>query len=76
MVAYTDDAEGVMPTDDLPMRITRIDLRPTVTLADNDRPRPTEERLLHLTEVAHRQCFIANSLRSDVVVSPTFTWRT
>ena len=45
-----------------------------VVLADTDRARPTTERLLHLTEVAHQQCFIANSLTSDVVVTPTFTW--
>ncbi len=74
VVAYADDAVGTMPADDLPMRITRIDLRPTVTLADTDRARPTAERLAHLTEVAHRECFIANSLRTDVVVSPTFAW--
>lgn len=74
VVAYADDAHAVMPEDDLPMRITRIELRPMVTLADTDRARPDEERLLHLTEVAHRQCFIANSLRSEVLVSPTFTW--
>lgn len=76
VVAYTDEAEGTMPTDDPPVRITRIDLRPSVTLADTDRERPTGERLGNLTEVAHRECFIANSLRTEVVVSPTFTWST
>lgn len=76
VVAYTDEAEGTMPTDDPPMRITRIDLRPAITLADTDRARPTPESLRHLTEVAHRECFIANSLRTDVVVEPTFTWST
>lgn len=74
VVAYADDARAVMPEDDHPMRITRIELRPEVTLADTGRARPEEARLRHLSDVAHRQCFIANSLRSDVVVSPTFTW--
>ena len=74
VVAYRDDAEAVMPEDDLPVRITRIDLRPAITLADTASERPTEERLVHLCEVAHRQCFIANSLTTDVVVTPTFTW--
>ena len=74
VVSYRDDAEAVMPEDDPPMRITRIDLRPQVELADTDAARPTAERLVHLTEVAHRECFIANSLTSEVTVSPTFTW--
>ena len=74
VVAYADETTAVMPEDDPPMRITRIEIRPTVTLADTDRPRPTAERLAHLTEVAHKECFIANSLASEVVVTPTFTW--
>ena len=74
VVAYADEAHGVMPEDDPPMRLTRIELHPVITLADTDRCRPTPERLAHLTEVAHRECFIANSLRTEVVVTPTFTW--
>lgn len=72
VVAYVDEATAVMPEDERPMRITRIDLRPTVTLAANERPIPDDERLHHLTEVAHRECFIANSLRTEVRVAPTF----
>lgn len=76
VVGYRDEAVAVMPEDDPPVRITRIDLHPEVTLAAGDRPRPDEGRLHHLTEIAHRECFIANSLRSDVVVHPTFHWVT
>lgn len=72
VVAYRDDAVAVMPESDPPVRITRIDLHPTVTIATGDRPPVEEGRLRHLTEVAHRECFIANSLRSEVVVHPTF----
>ena len=75
VVAYTDDAAAVMPEDDPPTRITRIHLDPLVVLADTDRARPSAERLLHLTEVAHRECYVANSLRTEVVVTPTFSWR-
>lgn len=74
VVAYTDETTAVMPESEAPIRITRIDIRPTVTLADTDRDRPTDERLAHLTEVAHKECFIANSLSSEVVVTPTFRW--
>ena len=75
VVAYDDAAEAVMPEDDPPVRITRIDLRPRVVLADTGAARPTDDRLRHLAEVAHRECFIANSLASEVVVSPSFSWR-
>ncbi len=74
VVAYRDDAAGEMPEDDPPMRLVRIVLRPAIVLADTGRPRPTADRLAHLVEVAHRECFIANSLRTEVVVEPTFTW--
>ncbi|MBX3286501.1 MAG: OsmC family protein [Actinobacteria bacterium] len=74
VVAYADEAHGVMPEDDPPLRIVRIELHPVVSLADTGRPRPSAERLRHLAEVAHRECFIANSLRTEVAVDPTFTW--
>ena len=74
VVGYLDEATAEMPEDDPPMRIVRIHLHPTVTLADTDRARPDRARLEHLAEVAHRECFIANSLRTEVVVTPTFTW--
>lgn len=63
---YHDDAEGVMPEDDHPMRITRIVLKPRITLA----PGPSEERVTKLVERAHELCFIANSLSSEVAVEP------
>ena len=75
VVGYLDEATAEMPEDDPPVRIVRIELRPRIELADTDRPRPSTERLAHLVEVAHRECFIANSLRTDVVVHPTFAWR-
>lgn len=74
VVAYRDAAEAVMPEDDRPVRVTRIDLHPVIELADTDRPRPTDARLTHLCEVAHRECYVANSLRTEVVCHPTFRW--
>lgn len=76
VVDYRDSAVALMPEDDPPVRITRIDLHPAITLVAGERPRPEDGRLRHLVEVAHRECFIANSLRSEVVVHPTFTWTT
>jgi len=71
VVAYEDEGEGVMPEDDKPMRITRIVLRPRITVAGD----VAEDRVRHLVDVAHRECFIANSLRTEVVVEPVIERR-
>ncbi|MCU1462099.1 MAG: OsmC family protein [Acidimicrobiales bacterium] len=71
VVTYEDDAEGEMPAGDPPLRITAITLRPQITL----RPGPSEARVRRLVEVAHRECFIANSLRTEVRVEPTIVFR-
>jgi organic hydroperoxide reductase OsmC/OhrA len=69
VVEYRDDAEGEMPDADQRMWVDRILLRPRITVrGDVD-----EARLAHLVEVAHRECFIASSLRTEVVVEPAFT---
>src|SRR3954470_20280591 len=57
VIEYEDDAEGVMPEDDKPVRLTRIALRARVGV----RPGPTEERVVHLAHLAHDECYIANS---------------
>ena len=64
---YTDDAEGIMPDRELPMRITRITLRPRVLVAAGSDVSRFEE-LMHQ---AHESCFIANSLKTEVVVEAT-----
>jgi organic hydroperoxide reductase OsmC/OhrA len=68
---YTDEAEGEMDMDDRLARITRITLRPRIVLASG----PERERVEHLVEVAHRECFIANSLSSDMTIEPTIEFR-
>jgi organic hydroperoxide reductase OsmC/OhrA len=66
VIEYRDDAEGEMPEGDPPMRITRITLRPQIVVWED----VSESRVRHLVEVAHRECFIANSLTTEVVVEP------
>jgi|GEM_PF-463328 len=66
VLGYSDDAVGVMPASDHPMRITRIGLRPRIVVAAG----PTAEQVGHLVDVAHRECYIANSLSADVTVVP------
>ena len=69
VVGYHDEAEGEMPEGGRPMRITRITLRPRITV----RGEVSDSRILHLVEVGHRECFISNSLTAEIVVEPTIT---
>lgn len=69
VVAYEDDAEGEMPEDDRPMRITRIVLRPQIAIRGDA---PDDGRLRQLVDTAHRHCFIANSLTSEIAIEPSF----
>jgi organic hydroperoxide reductase OsmC/OhrA len=67
VLTYRDDAEAVMPPEPVPMRITEIRLRPRITVASG-----TDEARIHtLVEVAHRECFIANTLACEVDVRAT-----
>ena len=63
---YRDEATATMPEASRPIRLAEIVLRPRITLAAG----PSEERVRHLVEVAHRECFIANSLATPVRVEP------
>lgn len=65
--AYEDNAEGVM--EKLPdgrQWISRITLRPSIEWAGEKLPTSGEVDELH--HAAHEQCYIANSLRSEIVV--------
>ncbi len=66
VLEYDDHAEARMPEDDKPLRLTRIMLRPRIVVG----PGVKEERVLRFTEMAHEQCYISNSLSTDVVVEP------
>jgi organic hydroperoxide reductase OsmC/OhrA len=63
---YRDDATATMPEADQPVRLAEILLRPRITLVAG----PSEERVRHLVEVAHRSCYVANSLATPVRVEP------
>lgn len=67
IVAYEDDGEAVMSESTRPARITEITLRPHITV----RAPATDRQVRRLVEVAHRECFIANTITSRVVLEPT-----
>lgn len=63
---YRDEAEGKM-TRIAPgrMAVTRVALRPAIAFEGRQ---PTAEELDHLHHAAHEDCFIANSVKTEVVV--------
>lgn len=65
--AYQDSATGLLeknPQGRLAM--TEVVLRPAVRFGGSDQPEPTELEQLH--QSAHRACFIANSVHTQVRV--------
>jgi organic hydroperoxide reductase OsmC/OhrA len=69
VVAYEDEAVGVMPSDVTPMRITAITLAPRIVVAAGTDVHRVEE----MVHEAHELCFIGNSLTTEVTVAPTVT---
>jgi len=64
---YQDEPVAILDknADGVPA-ITRVELRPTVTFSGERVP--TGEDISALHEKAHQHCFIANSVKCDVVV--------
>ena len=68
---YRDPAEGTMETNGRgKMVMSVVTLRPTVTFSGEQRP--TREQVDQMHHVAHDECFIANSVKSDVRVEPVY----
>lgn len=66
VLSYRDEAVGLMGKDDRGrIGLTRISLRPLIAFAGRQ---PGAEQLAALHHEAHEKCFIANSLRSEIVV--------
>jgi organic hydroperoxide reductase OsmC/OhrA len=67
---YVDDAQGVMSAreGDGRLWVSHVTLRPAVRFAGDKLPDVSEIQRLH--HRAHEECFIANSVRSDVQVEP------
>ena len=65
---YLDDASGVLEKNagGVPA-MTRVTLRPAVSFSGTP---PTSDEHARLHHKAHEQCFIANSVKTEVVVEP------
>jgi organic hydroperoxide reductase OsmC/OhrA len=68
VASYRDDAVGVMTKTPAGVAwISRVTLSPEITYA-GDR-RPTAEELAKLHHAAHEGCFIASSVKTEIVVA-------
>ena len=68
--SYVDDAEGIMERNaEGRMAMTRVTLRPRVVFSGEKTP--TREELDQMHHSAHDECFIANSVKTEVVCIPS-----
>jgi organic hydroperoxide reductase OsmC/OhrA len=64
---YADDAVGEMSKNERgKMWVSKVILAPAITFTGEKRPSP--EQLDELHHLAHEECYIANSVKSEVVV--------
>jgi organic hydroperoxide reductase OsmC/OhrA len=68
IVSYRDHAEGMM-AEVAPgkLAMSRVTLQPNIEWAG---PGPHDDHLAQLHREAHEACFIANSVRTEVVIAP------
>lgn len=67
--SYEDDALGRMErNEDGKLAVTRVELHPRVRFSGEKRPSGDELAKLH--ELAHGECFIASSVKTQVTVVP------
>jgi organic hydroperoxide reductase OsmC/OhrA len=68
VASYRDAAEGVMAKNENgKLAMTKVTLRPYIVFNDNQ---PDAATVDHLHHRAHDECYIANSVRTEVVVEP------
>jgi organic hydroperoxide reductase OsmC/OhrA len=68
---YVDEASGVLEKNSAGLAMmTRVTLRPAVSFSGTAPTKEEHERLHH---GAHKACFIANSVKSEVTCLPTLS---
>ncbi len=65
--SYEDEAEGTMTkSENGALWISQITLRPKIVWGGDKQP--TADEVAHLHHFGHEQCFIANSIKTEVIV--------
>ena len=69
--SYVDAAEGVMEKGaDGRIQMTRVTLKPQIVFAGDARPSAADVEALH--HKAHDACYIANSVKSEIVIEGAY----
>ncbi len=66
LTSYHSEAEGLLERVDGNLCFTRVTLRPTLSIEGS------EDEMRDLLDKAHAGCLVANSVKSEVVIEPTF----
>lgn len=67
--SYVDRASGIMEKNsEGKIAMTRITLRPEIVFGGERAP--TRDEIDRIHHESHEQCFIANSLKTDIIVEP------
>jgi organic hydroperoxide reductase OsmC/OhrA len=64
--AYESEATGLLEFVDTGYRFTRVELKPKIIVANQESIEPVLEAIRR----AHRDCLVANSLLTEVIVEP------
>ncbi len=68
VASYRDEAQGVMKKNaDGKLAMTKVELKPYIVFKGNQ---PSPETVKELHHRAHDECFIANSVTSEVTITP------
>ena len=66
---YSDDAVGYLEkNDDGRLAITLVELHPKIAFSGETLPTPDQIESMH--HLSHQECFIANSVNTEIVVLP------
>jgi organic hydroperoxide reductase OsmC/OhrA len=67
MDSYTDEAIGVLTKNEKGAPwVSLVTLHPKIVYSGDKKPSPEDEKKLH--HLAHEQCYIANSIKTEVTV--------
>jgi organic hydroperoxide reductase OsmC/OhrA len=68
IASYEDEAVGILSKNDRGVPwVSAVTLRPRIAYTGDRRPSEADEDTLH--HAAHEQCFIANSVKTEITVS-------
>ena len=69
VASYHDEATGLMGKNERGVPwVAAVTLHPVISYAGDKRPSAEEEAKLH--HLSHEQCYIANSVKTEITISP------